>query len=96
VLVSATGLEFAYSQAPPSMKGIIMSFWLLTTTVGNVWVLLANAATRHPSVVQPLGELGLGPTAFSMFAFAFFAFLVAAVFAFYSRRYKMVDYYRPA
>jgi POT family proton-dependent oligopeptide transporter len=26
VLVSATGLEFAYSQAPPSMKGVIMSF----------------------------------------------------------------------
>ena len=25
VLVSATGLEFAYSQAPPSMKGVIMA-----------------------------------------------------------------------
>jgi POT family proton-dependent oligopeptide transporter len=26
VLVSATGLEFAYSQAPLAMKGVIMSF----------------------------------------------------------------------
>ena len=25
VLVSATGLEFAYSQAPPAMKGAIMA-----------------------------------------------------------------------
>ena len=25
VLVSATGLEFAYSQAPPAMKGVIMA-----------------------------------------------------------------------
>ncbi len=44
VLVSATGLEFAYSQAPPSMKGVIMGFWSLSVTVGNLWVLLANAA----------------------------------------------------
>ena len=29
VLVSATGLEFAYSQAPHAMKGVIMSFWYL-------------------------------------------------------------------
>jgi POT family proton-dependent oligopeptide transporter len=29
VLVSATGLEFAYSQAPLAMKGVIMSFWNL-------------------------------------------------------------------
>ena len=36
VLVSATGLEFAYSQAPASMKGIIMSFWSLAVTFGNL------------------------------------------------------------
>ena len=35
VLVSVTGLEFAYSQAPREMKGTIMSFWLLTTAAGN-------------------------------------------------------------
>jgi POT family proton-dependent oligopeptide transporter len=27
VLVATTGLEFAYSQAPLSMKGAIMAFW---------------------------------------------------------------------
>jgi hypothetical protein len=43
VLVSATGLEFAYSQSPPKMKGVIMSFWMLSVTFGNVWVLLTNA-----------------------------------------------------
>ena len=35
VLVSVTGLEFAYSQAPNSMKSAIQSFWLLTTFAGN-------------------------------------------------------------
>ena len=29
VLVSATALEFAYSQAPQAMKGVIMAFWYL-------------------------------------------------------------------
>jgi POT family proton-dependent oligopeptide transporter len=38
VLVSITGLEFAYTQAPARMKSTIMGFWLLTVTLGNVLV----------------------------------------------------------
>ena len=38
VLVSITGLEFAYTQAPRSMKSTIMGFWLLCVTLGNVLV----------------------------------------------------------
>ena len=38
VRVSATGLEFAYTQAPRSMKSTIMGFWLLCVTFGNVLV----------------------------------------------------------
>jgi len=38
VLVSTTGLEFAYTQAAPSMKSTIMSFWLLTVAMGNLLV----------------------------------------------------------
>ena len=41
VLVSATGLEFAYSQAPQAMKGALMSFWLLAVTVGLVALIAA-------------------------------------------------------
>jgi proton-dependent oligopeptide transporter, POT family len=36
VLLSITGLEFAYTQAPPRMKSTVMGFWLLTISVGNV------------------------------------------------------------
>jgi POT family proton-dependent oligopeptide transporter len=35
VLVSVTGLEFSYTQAPRAMRSTIMSFWLLTVFVGN-------------------------------------------------------------
>lgn len=38
VLVSITGLEFAYTQAPRSMKSTIMGFWLLTVTIGDLIV----------------------------------------------------------
>jgi len=38
VLVSITGLEFAYTQAPRAMKSTIMGFWLLCVTFGNVLV----------------------------------------------------------
>src|SRR5213082_3473211 len=36
VLVSATGLEFAYSQAPLEMKGELMAIWNLSVTIGNL------------------------------------------------------------
>ena len=40
VLVSITGLEFAYTQAPKRMKSIVMSFWLLCVSFGNWGVAL--------------------------------------------------------
>ena len=94
VLVSATGLEFAYSQAPPSMKGSIMSFWMLAVTFGNLWVLLADAGVRNDTVTGWIAATGFGETAFLMFFFAGFAALAALVFALYARRYPMQDFYR--
>ena len=35
VLVSATGLEFAFAEAPRSMRSTMMSFWLLTIAGGH-------------------------------------------------------------
>ncbi len=96
VLVSATGLEFAYSQAPQAMKGVVMSFWNLTTTIGNLWVLLSNAAVRNDAVTHQIASTGLSEAAFLMFFFAGFAFIAALAFGLYARRYKMVDNYRAA
>ncbi len=94
VWVSATGLEFAYSQAPASMKGVIMSFWSLAVTIGNLWVLLVNTGSRQDSVLKAIASTGLSTTAALMIFFAAFAFLAAIPFALYARRYKMVDNYR--
>ena len=94
VLVSATGLEFAYSQAPESMKGAIMSFWMLSVTFGNLWVLLTNAAIRNDTVSGMVAQSGLSEAAFLMFFFAAFALLAALVFAWYAKRYPLADHYR--
>jgi POT family proton-dependent oligopeptide transporter len=42
VLVSTTGLEFAYSQAPRELKGVIQSFWWLTVSAGNLVVAIVS------------------------------------------------------
>ena len=96
VLVSATGLEFAYSQAPPSMKGAIMSLWMLAVTIGNLWVLLTNAVVRNDGAKNWIASTGMGENAFLMFFFAVFAFVAALAFAAYARRYPMQDHYRSA
>jgi proton-dependent oligopeptide transporter, POT family len=96
ILVSATALEFAYSQATTSMKGVIMAFWYLASTFGSLWVLLTNAGVRNEAVISHIAGTGLSENAFLMFFFAGFAFLAALAFALYARGYPMQDNYRAA
>jgi POT family proton-dependent oligopeptide transporter len=42
ILISITGLEYAYTRSPKSMKSTIMAFWLLMVSVGNFIVSLIN------------------------------------------------------
>ncbi|PZP27802.1 MAG: MFS transporter [Roseateles depolymerans] len=94
VLVSATGLEFAYSQAPLSMKGTIMSFWNLSVTVGNLWVLLSNVSVKSPAAMGAIHASGFSETACLMFFFAGFALVAALLFGLAARRYPLQDNYR--
>jgi POT family proton-dependent oligopeptide transporter len=94
VLVSATGLEFAYSQAPLAMKGVIMAFWNLSVTIGNLWVLVVNAGVKNDTVIGFIKSSGFGVTAFQMFFFAVFAFAAALAFGLVARRYPLADHYR--
>ena len=42
ILVSITGLEFAYSQAPVTMKSVCQAAWLFTVAVGNLVVVIVT------------------------------------------------------
>jgi POT family proton-dependent oligopeptide transporter len=83
VLVSATALEFAYTQAAPSMKSSIMSFFLLTTAVGNLLIV----------TITKLGS-GRGDESVTSGRFFFYAAMMAVVgllFIIIAARYRYRD-----
>lgn len=47
IMVSITGLEYAYTQSPPSMKSTIMGCYLLMVTLGNVLVSMVQKNIEH-------------------------------------------------
>ncbi|MFC4995546.1 MFS transporter [Rubritalea tangerina] len=49
IMVSIVCLEFAYTQAPKSMKSMIMSIFLLTVALGNGITALVNLYIQTPS-----------------------------------------------
>ena len=57
VLFSTTGLEFAFREAAPELKSTIMSFWLLTVSMGDLFVVtvtkLFASATNEAASVSP-------------------------------------------
>lgn len=54
VMFSVTGLEFAYSQAPVSMKALLQGFWSLTVAFGNLIVVIIAGAKISDSQVSML------------------------------------------
>ena len=56
VMVSITCLEFAYTQAPKSMKSIVMAVFLLSVFVGNLFTAIVNRFIQTPSVTEIVGE----------------------------------------
>jgi len=68
VLVSVTGLEFAYTQAPTKMKSAVMALFLASTALGNLFTALVNLLITNAD----------GSTATS--DVAYFCFFVALMF----------------
>jgi len=48
VMVSIVGLEFAYTQAPKAVKSTVMSFWLLTVSVGSLITIIVVQVNPFP------------------------------------------------
>ena len=85
VLLSTTGLEFAFREAAPEMKSLVMSFWLLTIAFGDLLVvavtkLFASASDHAASVSTNRFLLYAGMT-----------FVVAILFSLVATFYKYRD-----
>jgi POT family proton-dependent oligopeptide transporter len=52
ILVSTTGLEYAYTAAGKNLKSIVSSFWLLTSTLGNLLVVFLSSLVDDPASVN--------------------------------------------
>ncbi len=88
VLVSTTGLEFAFTQAAPEMKSTIMSFWLLTVAVGNLYVPLITKLTGVLFKAQPGAAGGHAVSAPTFYLYAGLVFVVAVIFVAIAAKYK--------
>ena len=85
VLVSTTGLEFAFREAAPSMKSTIMGFWSLTVALGNLFVSV---------LTWMLGKAGGEGDSVSVQRFMLYAgmtFVVAVLFSIIAAFYKYRD-----
>jgi len=78
VLVAITGLEYAYTQSPPSMKSTMTAIWFLAYSIGTFFTTIINIA--H----QGLFSYFTGDRYFYLFAgimlFFFVIFLVVSPF----------------
>ena len=54
VLFSVAGLEFAYQQAPSSMKSFLSACWQLTNAIGNIIIIVI--AEFHISNQVPISQ----------------------------------------
>lgn len=52
IMVSITGLEFSYAQAPKAMKSVIMAVWLLSVSLGNYVTAAVNHWIQVPGAAQ--------------------------------------------
>jgi POT family proton-dependent oligopeptide transporter len=79
VLLSATGLEFAFEQAPARLKSVVMSLWLMTIAGGHFLI----------AVITELNERFVHAGGAAQFYFyAAMMFVVAVVFAFCASLYR--------
>lgn len=79
VMFSVTGLEFAFTQAPTSMKSILQSAWQLTVAVGNLIVIIIAEASLFDRQM------------YEFFLFAGLMVVDIIVFAVMTRFYKYVE-----
>ena len=85
VMLVITCMEFSYTQAPKRMKSLVMSFFYLSISAGNLFTAVVNQLIQNPD-----GSSKLEGAAYHLF-FAGFMASAAILFALYMRIYTEKD-----
>jgi POT family proton-dependent oligopeptide transporter len=85
VLVSTTGLEFAFREAAPEMKSIVMSFWLLMIALGDLFVAVLT------KLLAGGGDHAASVSTGRFMQYAGMTFVVAILFSIIATFYKYRD-----
>ena len=77
ILVSTTGLEYAYTAAGKNLKSIVSGFWFLTSTLGNFLIIFLTALVADPAststfLIYASLSVGVGITFFVVTSRNFF------------------------
>jgi POT family proton-dependent oligopeptide transporter len=86
VMVSITGLEFAYTQAPKPMKAMVQAIYLLAVSAGNLFTALV-----HVFIANPDGTVKLQGPAYYEF-FAGLSIGCVAIYVFVAKSYREKSY----
>lgn len=86
VMVSITGLEFAYTQAPKHMKAMVQAIYLLAVSAGNLFTALVHVFIANPDGTAKL----TGPAYFNFFAALSIG--CVALYVFVARAYREKTY----
>jgi POT family proton-dependent oligopeptide transporter len=89
VLVSTTGLEFAFREAAPSMKSMVQSFFLLTIALGNLLVAVVTGLSKYFVSSGAEGNNSISPGMFLFYAVT--TFIVAIAFSVAASFYRYRD-----
>ncbi|MCG8451437.1 MAG: POT family MFS transporter [Pirellulales bacterium] len=57
IMISITGLEFSYTQAPKKMKSVVMAVWLFSVSLGNIFASGVNHFIQVPGINQIADEV---------------------------------------
>ena len=56
IMISITGLEFSYTQAPKTMKSVVMAVWLFSVSLGNLFTSFVNHSIQTDGISQIAAE----------------------------------------
>lgn len=80
VLVSATGLDFSYSQSPKYLKSIVMASWFVAVAIGNILVSLISLIPINHRAME-----------FFLYATIMIMFVVIFYIIVYDFKYKEIN-----